>query len=309
MQLLALSLGHNGCNMTKARMYNLTFQDNHLELQEGTFTNLAVAATMTLRTGGYSQAPWNSWNLGDHVGDNLQVVEQNRSLLQQRVSQVEGAPVQLAWARQVHGFETAQVELTDKAVVPEVDALWTKQRQMACCILVADCLPVLFAHRRLPLVAAAHAGWRGLCGQFGHGVIESTLQVLAQAAGQACADLFDELDVWLGPCIGPTAFEVGAEVREAFIAGAAEDAEHFCATQKSGKYWANLPALTRSRLARAGVRYVVGNDGGDFWCTYGNPDRYFSHRRDASVLGSAGRMTACIWLRGNQGVGQYGSLI
>ena len=119
---------------------------------------------------------------------------------------------------------------------------------------------------------------------------------MAGAAGQTLANLSRELDVWLGPCIGPHAFEVGPEVREAFEAGYAGDARFFEATPVGDKYWAHLPALARARLARAGVEHIKGNDGGQAWCTFSNPERYFSHRRDASVLGSTGRMAACIWL-------------
>jgi hypothetical protein len=168
------------------------------------------------------------------------------------------------------------------------DAAVTAQQQVACTIMVADCLPVLMCLSDGSAVGAAHAGWRGLA----LGVLEQTLKSLraTPSAGQGAA-----VSVWLGPCIGPDAFEVGDEVREAFMAGHAHLAH--CFTPKGRKWLANLPALARHRLVDAGVspQAIFGNDGSPSWCTFSNPDRYFSHRRDGLRLGASGRMAACVW--------------
>jgi polyphenol oxidase len=287
------------CPTTSPNPFGLHFD----ALGSSVFSGRGVIGAMTCRTGGLSAAPWDEWNLGDHVDDDPKAVAENRLLLQQRLTshalgltpgQRGWRDLQLGWARQVHGVAVARLAAVPEAQAPQADALLTTEPGVVCCILVADCLPILLAHRRMPLVAAAHAGWRGLCAQ--RGVVETTLDAMAQAAGQSRSDLVTELDVWLGPCIGPRAFEVGAEVRAAFFAGCAADAQHFSTTGRSDQYWADLPALARARLMRAGVSHIQGNDGSARWCTYSNPDRYFSHRRDASVLGRTGRMAACIWI-------------
>ena len=278
------------------------------------FSNPAVYAAMTTRDGGVSVSPWLSWNLGDHVGDEATHVAANRCLLQERLAALAAPPagnvastgqnggnavagLRMAWARQVHGASVAVVGAQPDSVKPEADALLTCEQGVACCILVADCLPVLFAHRHLPLVAAAHAGWRGLCGQSGLGVVESTLAALADQAGQSLVSMARDLEVWLGPCIGPAAFEVGSEVHDAFERGYRGDGQCFTAGRTHGKWWADLAALARLRLSRAGVTHVDGNDSTPPWCTAGNPQRYFSHRAEASVLGSTGRMAACIGIK------------
>jgi YfiH family protein len=175
---------------------------------------------------------------------------------------------------------------------------------VACTIMVADCLPVLLAHRGGAVVGAAHAGWRGLAGDpqgNGPGVLEALVQAyVAQDAAHAPQDLL----AWLGPCIAPTAFEVGDEVRAAFMAHAGADAALgarlaacFSPAGQPGKFMASLPGLARLRLQAAGVADLHGNDGSAPWCTVGNPERYFSYRRDQQRLGASGRMCAYIWLR------------
>jgi YfiH family protein len=155
--------------------------------------------------------------------------------------------------------------------------------------MVADCLPVLLWDGEGRWVAAAHAGWRGLAGESGMGVLESLWAALAARGAQA-----HRTQVWLGPCIGPEAFEVGAEVMQAFVQAQAEAQTAFRPGQ-AGRLLADLPALARQRLRRLGLGQVWGNDGSPAWCTVSGPARFFSHRRDAVRLGSSGRMAACIW--------------
>jgi YfiH family protein len=153
---------------------------------------------------------------------------------------------------------------------------------IACTVLVADCLPVLLADAAGRRVAAVHCGWRGLAG----GALDNALAALADPHGEIMA--------WLGPCIGPQSFEVGPEVRAAFVTRDAGAAACF-APQPGGKWLAGLPALARRRLAAASVTRIFGNDGGARWCTARNAGRYFSYRRDQTTLGATGRMAACIW--------------
>ena len=250
-----------------------------------------VKAVFTTRAGGVSQAPFDSLNLGDHVGDAPDAVATNRQRLG---GAIHAAPVFL---QQVHGMAVAELDRPARAAgVPVADACLSAEVGQACTIMVADCLPILLTDRAGRWVAAAHAGWRGLAGQHGVGVIESVLVALrarAAEAGESVADA-DWL-AWLGPCIGPRAFEVGPEVREAFTTTLAK-ADACFVPQPQGKYLADLGGLARQRLQAAGVTSVWGNDSTTDWCTVGQPSRFFSHRRDAGRLGSTGRMAACIWL-------------
>jgi YfiH family protein len=156
--------------------------------------------------------------------------------------------------------------------------------------MVADCLPVLWCLSDGSAVAASHAGWRGLAGEGGRGILEATSQALEAVSSPSMEPL-----VWLGPCIGPRAFEVGAEVCEAFLSADPAAAGCFSPLPTAGKFLANLPALARLRLRAMGITRVHGNDGSDPWCTVTQSSRFFSHRRDAAILGSTGRMAACVW--------------
>lgn len=204
------------------------------------------------------------------------------------------------YLRQVHGTDVLPLD-KDTPEGADADACTTRARGVACVVMAADCLPVLFTDRAGTRVAAAHAGWRGLA----TGVLEETLkQFLAPGhARQAPAAIEDEAprspgDViaWLGPCIGPQAFEVGPEVRDAFCAQDPQAARHFRPHGGAGKLLADLAGLARQRLRERGVTALYGNDGSPAWCTVGNPSRFFSHRRDSPVLGTSGRMAACVWL-------------
>lgn len=196
--------------------------------------------------------------------------------------------------KQVHGFDV--VDLNPSTVDGLVaDACITTEKNLACTIMVADCLPVLFCNRAGTVVGAAHAGWRGLCGVGGSGVLEQIFKRFEQIAGmessQSATELIaSDMLVWLGPCIGPTAFEVGAEVREAFLAADAQAASHF--KPHGEKYLADLQALARQRLAKMGITQMYGNDGSQEWCTVSNPSNFFSHRRDRI----SGRFAASICL-------------
>lgn len=247
----------------------------------------SVRALFTTRSGGVSAPPFDSLNLGDHVRDAPAAVRTNR----ERLRSVTG--VRPVFLQQVHG--TAVVTLqADTPDGTEADACLSTQTGEACTIMVADCLPVLFTNDAGTLVAAAHAGWRGLAGEGGLGVLETTVAQLLQAQPGA-ASTAQGLMAWLGPCIGPTAFEVGAEVREAFLAGTPGAAQAFVPASSPGKYLADLAGLARLRLQALGLMRIHGNDGSPPWCTATQPSRFFSHRRDAARLGSTGRMAACIW--------------
>ena len=225
-----------------------------------------VKACITTRNGGISAAPFDSFNLGEHVGDDPVAVTKNRQRL---ISQLGCKP---AWLRQVHGVAVVPAEPGE---VLEADASWTATPGIACTVMTADCLPVLFCDRAGSRVAAAHAGWRGLAG----GVLEATLDALAMAP--------EDVLVWLGPAIGTHAFEVGAEVREAFMAVHPQAAEAFVASVNPDRYMADIYQLARIRLAARGVTAVYG--GG--FCTYSDP-RFYSYRRAAQT----GRFASLIWL-------------
>lgn len=226
-----------------------------------------VRALQTLRTGGVSQSPWYSLNLGDHVGDEPVSVLANRSILRGVV------PSEPFWLKQVHGV--VAVDAGFEAVLPEADASFSRVPDKVCAVMTADCLPVLFCDRRGTVVAAAHAGWRGLLA----GVLEETINRM----GVSPSDVL----VWLGPAIGPLAFEVGNEVRTAFVERDEPAALAFRALPEN-KWLADIYALARMRLEQSGVTSISGGD----LCTVTDHERFFSYRRD----GVTGRMASLIWL-------------
>jgi len=231
----------------------------------------AVGAFMSTRAGGVGSGAFAGLNLGLGVGDDPDAVAENR----RRFERAIGA--RPCWLRQVHG--NTVVDAAAGAGPLEADASFTTERGVACVVQVADCLPVLFATANGRAVGAAHAGWRGLAA----GVLEAALAAVAHAADCAPCDVY----VWLGPCIGPAAFEVGAEVVEAlgggplFVPSASPD--------DRPRWRADLPGLARRRLAAAGVRAASGGT----WCTVSD-SRFFSYRRDRVT----GRMAAAVWISG-----------
>jgi YfiH family protein len=233
-----------------------------------------VGALMSTRGGGVSRAPFDSLNLGRASGDDPAAVDENR----RRFEAALGVPTR--YLSQVHGV---RVERLAHAVTGpcEADAAITTEAGLACTVLVADCLPVLFAAPDAKGVGASHAGWRGLAA----GVLEATIQALCDATG--CAPR--ELAVWLGPCIGPRQFEVGADVVDAFRAGAAVRFKPRRRPDGALRWLADLPGLAADRLRAAGVHQISGGAA----CTVEDGSRFFSYRRD----GRTGRMAAAVWLR------------
>lgn len=240
-----------------------------------------VGGLMSTRLGGVSAAPFDSLNLrppglpGDVVDEPAAILENQRRF----TAALQGArPVFLD---QVHGTAVVRLTQADQAPGrghPVADASVTTERGVACTVLVADCLPVLFAAPGGKAVGAAHAGWRGLAS----GVLEATVAAVCEAA--ACEPA--ALSAWLGACIGPTRFEVGGEVREAFGPALAE---HFKPTGAPGKWWADLPGLARARLLAAGLHQIAGGQ----WCTHSDASRFFSFRRERVT----GRLAAAVWIR------------
>ena len=228
-----------------------------------------VQALCTTRTGGVSSGPWESLNLGDHVGDNHGDVLENR----RRVAHwAHLEPENFHWLQQVHGKDVAVLPGSDQMA----DAAATSDPGQVCAILTADCLPVLFCEQAGTRVAAAHAGWRGLA----NGVLENTVRTFPESR---------EVMAWLGPAIGPEQFEVGPEVREQFLADSREADRFFTLSpQRPGHFLADIYGLARFRLGRLGVTRIFG--GG--FCTVTESERFFSYRRD----GQTGRMASCIWL-------------
>lgn len=228
-----------------------------------------VLAVSTTRAGGVSQAPFDSLNLGDHVDDNPSSVAENRQILTQAL----GLNQSPAWLNQVHGVAVVEADASS-GVVMDADASFSRQPGTACVVMTADCLPVLLSHRDGSVVAAAHAGWRGLV----DGVLEQTVEAMGCPA--------EDILAWMGPAIGPAAFEVGDEVRERFLDHDRTSETGF-QPHGEGKWLADIYRLARQRLASVGVGEVSG--GG--LCTYSDPKRFYSFRRD----GQTGRMASVIF--------------
>jgi polyphenol oxidase len=228
-----------------------------------------VRAAFTLRIGGVSAAPYDSLNVGAHVGDTPACVAENR----RRVCEQLGLPAEPAWLEQVHG--TGVTELEGEEPRNAADAVFTRRPGRVCAVQVADCMPVLFAARDASVVGVAHAGWRGLAA----GVLEATVARLGAPAAHLIA--------WLGPAISAEHFEVGGEVRAAFVGQDAAAAAAFTANTR-GRWQCDLAALVRQRLTTLGLTGLAGGA----WCTYADRERFFSFRRD----GRCGRMAALVWL-------------
>ena len=231
-----------------------------------------VHACVTTRLGGVSKPPFDSMNLATHVGDDPQAVEANRMLLRQQLQ----LPQEPHWLEQVHGLQVADIDCLQQC---QADAFYTDRPDVVGVVLTADCLPVFIANRSGTEVAVAHAGWKGLL----QGVIEQTVKRFFSAP--------DELHVWLGPAIGPTAFEVGEDVLLGFTKEAGQDKAVVSACFKShgkGKWLADIYALASYRLKRLGISNVSGGD----FCTVSDEHMFYSYRRD----GKTGRMASLIWI-------------
>lgn len=224
----------------------------------------AVRALCTTRVGGASKAPYDKFNLAAHVGDAPEAVAKNRA----RLGILAQLPAEPCWLEQVHGDSVVRADRRDACA----DASYSQHAGEVCAVLTADCLPVLLCRQDGGAVAAVHAGWRGLLS----GVIEQTVQVAGEGEWLA----------WLGPAIGPQAFEVGRDVYDAFVAEDAQASAAFVPV-RPGHYLADIYALARLRLARVGVEQVYGGQ----HCTYSDPQRFYSYRRD----GVTGRMASLIW--------------
>ncbi|CAA0124025.1 Polyphenol oxidase [BD1-7 clade bacterium] len=251
-----------------------------------------VIAGCTLRVSGASVAPFKSNNLAYHVNDKPAAVTANRQALDTQVQRIAGvdSPFSWQWLNQVHGTSVVEASATNPQYLsqpdaPTADACWADKPYQVCTVMTADCLPVLICDETATVAAAIHAGWRGLAA----GVIENTLAAIKRRHPEL------NLMAWLGPAIGPSAFEVGEDVRQAFVTDTdvgvdekrAADAA-FKPLQVAGKYHADLYQLARLRLARAGISAVYGGD----FCTYSDVRRFYSYRRD----GQTGRMASFIAL-------------
>ncbi len=227
-----------------------------------------VRACSTTRSGGISAPPYAAFNLAEHVGDSAARVAQNRAALIQALD----LPAEPVWLKQVHGATV--LDATQAASYPEADAAYADRAGVVCTVLTADCLPLLLCDSDGSRVAAVHAGWRGLAA----GVIEATLNKLGPPS---------KLLAWLGPAIGPHAFEVGDEVREIFITRDAA-AQHAFRPSPAGRWLADLYTLARQRLRGAGVSGIYGGD----YCTCSEHEKFYSYRREAVT----GRMATLIWI-------------
>lgn len=226
-----------------------------------------VRACSTTRAGGISSGSYAGLNLGAHVGDDLGRVRTNRA----RLCRMAKLPAEPVWLNQVHGQRVVVIDPEASATI--ADASMTRMSGVVCAVMTADCLPVLLCAADGSVVAAIHAGWRGLAA----GILESTILALGTS----------DVLAWLGPCIGPERFEIGEDVRDALLCRY-PDAEDAFRPGQNGRHLADLSLIARAALKRAGIRHIHGG----LWCTYSDPERFYSYRRD----GITGRMASLIWL-------------
>lgn len=229
-----------------------------------------IHAFTTVRTGGVSKPPFDSFNLGDHVNDSPEDVAQNRALLVEKFH----LPQSPLFLTQTHSTRVLELPYSGKGI--EADAVYTNQPNQVCLVMTADCLPILFVSKDGKEIAAAHAGWRGLC----DGVLEATVEKFQ------CPS--NEISAWLGPAIGAKAFQVGKEVIEQFCAFDPRAEEAFIQDNStSGKFLGNLYQIATQRLNKLGITEISGGE----YCTYTQEDLFFSYRRDKQT----GRMATLIW--------------
>ena len=229
-----------------------------------------VEIRVSTRKGGVGQSPYDSLNLADHVGDKAESVAENRRRL------AEALPADaVCWLNQVHGVSALEAT---PGLVPDADAHWTAARNLPLAVLTADCLPVVLMARDASCVGIAHAGWRGLAA----GVLEALLAAMPAEPAS--------MSTWLGPAISAAAYEVGPEVKTTFEQQCGEESgDCFHPSHRQGHWMADLAALARLRLSRAGVSTITGGSR----CTVGEPDHFFSHRREGPATG---RMATLVWL-------------
>lgn len=238
-----------------------------------------VKALQTKRTGGVSLAPHDSLNFGSHVNDDPIHVAQNRQMLSQFL------PSEPVWLNQTHSINV--VDAAKANCVPNADASFSTQKNVVCVVMTADCLPVLLCDKAGKIVVAVHAGWRGLC--------DGALEASIDAACRAAQIIPNDLMAWLGPAIGPNAFEVGGEVRAQFMAqdGQAEAAfKPHGDNQKQDKWFCNIYQIAAQRLNNVGITQIYGGGIDTDFCTFTQKEQFFSYRRD----GVTGRMASLIWL-------------
>ncbi len=229
-----------------------------------------VKALSTTRMGGVSKSPFDTFNLAHHVGDDEESVQSNRKILKRDWL----LPSDPYWLNQTHS--TRVIHVTDKNTDKNGDASWTELNHLVCSVMTADCLPLLMYQSNPESVAATHAGWRGLL----DGIIENTIAALPGPP--------DTIKVWLGPAIGPRAFEVGPEVRDAFITKHASANHCFTESHNTGKFMADIYQLAILRLNHLGITDISGGN----YCTYAESDLFYSYRRENQT----GRMASLIWL-------------
>ena len=241
-----------------------------------------IKSILTTRFGGWSQHGYQGFNLATHVGDDLRNVLRNRAILRKSL------PSEPIWLNQVHGVDVWESGL-EGSLIPTADAAVTNKPNEVLVIMTADCLPILFCDASGKTIAAAHAGWRGLC----QGVIEKSIDGMIRSAKPKSAQLYiSNLQVWLGPCIGVDHFEVGIDVFDAFkrtpqFTGIAIE-EYFIKSDVEGKYFANLHELARAHLKKLGVKEIFGQPK----CTFDDASNFFSFRRHNST----GRFASLIWI-------------
>jgi len=229
-----------------------------------------VKALQTTRKGGISQGPYTSLNLGEHVKDDPLAVAHNRQSLSPYL------PSEPVWVNQVHGIQV--IDAAKSGCLEDADGVFATQADVVCVTMTADCLPILLCDKAGTVVAAVHAGWRGLC----DGVIEAAIAKMSANP--------EDILAWLGPAIGPNAFEVGDDVREQFIQ---KDAQAVSAFKPHGDKWlGDIYTIAKQRLVSAGVKAIYGGSVNEEFCTYSDEDRFFSFRRDNVT----GRMASLIWL-------------
>ncbi|UTZ31811.1 peptidoglycan editing factor PgeF [Vibrio campbellii] len=227
-----------------------------------------VKAFASTRVGGFSTAPYQGLNLGAHVGDDLSIVEKNRDWLAQE-AKMPSAPI---WLNQTHSTVVAKVSDTTTQVL-DADGVFTSSSQVVCSAMTADCLPVLLTNTQGTQVAAVHAGWRGLA----NGIVENALELFS-----------GEVMAWLGPAIGPQAFEVGDDVLQAFVDFDSQAYQAFTPRDVEGKWLADMSKLATQRLNKFGITQVF--DSG--LCTFQHKEDFYSYRRD----GVTGRQATFIWI-------------